>query len=265
MHRSGTSRRHRTLQRNLALTAMVLGLVLLLAGGTFWLRTARQQHRTAELNRRIAAVNRQGFDAVDEQQLKDLAQSAEQLGVVLPGVTYALLHHRWQQAVLLFDGLRATLANPYLVDRGQSVAADLHAHLLQLRDAASESLADNQNLPLEWQWKIANLKGSTAVLLAYSVLYQEKDGRKAAKLLGDALEDYKIAIRQVDQVSRSSLERALPRWNMELIVAVGEYRRLGLTEIRSPDMARIQEQLETFIPEVPGFSPGAPLETRVEK
>ena len=252
-------------QRYLTLTAIAAGLLLLVLGGYLWLRTMRLQHQTEALNERIAAVNRNGIATADPQLLQSLADQAKQLGHVLPQVEYARLHRQWQQAVILFDRLRATLANPYLADRTRSTATALHNHLLELRDAATDSLANVRRLPLVWQWKINTLKGNTAVLLAYSVLYHEKDGRKAAKLLTDALNDYKTAIQQVDQVSLSSMERALPRWNLELIVAVGEFRRIGLSEIPPADMARVQEQLQTYIPEAPGFSPGAPLETRVEK
>lgn len=252
-------------QHHLTLTALAVGLFLLMAGGYFWQRTMRLQQQTNLLNERITEINRSGIAAADPQKLQSLADQAEQLGHVLPQVEYALLHRQWQQAVILFDRLRATLANPYLADRTHSTATALHNHLLELRDAATDSLADVRRLPLAWQWKIYTLKGNTAVLLAYSVLYHEKDGRKAAKLLTDALNDYKTAIQQVDQVSLSSMERALPRWNLELIVAVGEYRRIGLSEIPRADMAQVQEQLQTYIPEAPGFSPGAPLETRVEK
>ncbi len=252
-------------RRHLALIVTAGGLCLLIVGGFHWQRAVRQRYRTADLNDRIASINRAGVEIATPQQLKSLVEDANQQNLFLPEVEYALLHRQWLQAVTLFDGLRNTLANPYLADRARISAADFHARLLQLRDAISESLADNQNLPLEWQWKLYNLKGNTAVLLAYSVLYHEKDGRKAAKLLTDALDDYKTAIRQVDEVSLSSFERALPRWNLELIVAVGEYRRLGLTEIPPADTTRVQQQLQTYIPEAPGFSPGAPAETRVEK
>jgi hypothetical protein len=252
-------------QRHLALIVIAGGLCLLVAGGFLWQRTVRQHRRTADLNNRIININRAGIEIADPQQLKALAKNARQQGLFLPDVEYALLHQQWRQAVALFEELRNILANPYLADHARIPAADFHTRLLQLRDAVSEILADNQNLPLEWQWKLHNLKGNTAVLLAYSLLYHEKDGRKAAKLLTDALNDYKTAIQQVDEVSLSSFERALPRWNLELIVAVGEYRRLGLTEIPPADITRIQEQLQTYIPEAPGFSPGAPAETRVEK
>jgi hypothetical protein len=48
-------------------------------------------------------------------------------------------------------------------------------------------------------------------------------------------------------------------------VSVGEYRLAGIPEVPRADAAEIREQLQAFIPEIPGFSPGVPLETRVEK
>ena len=252
-------------QRHLALIITVTGLFLLVAGGFTWQRAIRQRHRISDLNDHISSINRTGIKVADPQQLKDLLEVANQQSLYLPEVDYALLHRQWLQAVSLFDELRKIQANPYLAEHARTSGAAFHAHLLQFRDALTENLADHENLPLEWQWKIHNLKGNIAVLLAYSVLFHEKDGRKAAKFLTDALEEYKTAIQQVDEVSLSSFERALPRWNLELIVAVGEYRRLGLNEIPPADITRVQEQLQTYIPEVPGFSPGAPTETRVEK
>ncbi|MEZ4483551.1 MAG: hypothetical protein R2864_02805, partial [Syntrophotaleaceae bacterium] len=218
-------------QRSLALIVIIAGLILLAAGSTLWLRGTRQQRQTEALNQQIAAINRLGLETVDPQQLHDLIVAAEQRRHILPEAEYAQLQHQWLQAVATFDRLRNTLANPYLAERARSSAAIFHTQLLQLRDTASESLTDPQRLPPEWQWKIHTLRGNVAVLLAYSVLYHEQDGRKAAKLLGDALEDYKTAIDQVDRVSLSSAERVLPRWNLELIVAVGQYRRIGLSEI----------------------------------
>ncbi len=251
--------------RQLALLLGAGGLCLLAAGGFLWQQTVRQQQRTAEFNNQIEKINRAGVENSSPQQLKSLAEDAGQQGYFLPGVEYSLLHHQWQRTVGHFEELQSIQNNPYLASGARDSAADFHTRLLHLRDIVTDSLDSNPDLSIDWQWKLYNLRGNTAVLLAYSVLYHEKDGRKAAKLLTDALNDYKIAIQQVDKASLSSFERALPRWNLELIVAVGEYRRLGLTEIPPADMGRIQEQLQTFIPEAPGFSPGVPAETRVEK
>lgn len=257
--------KYRAPLKALALLIGAGGLCLLLVGGFRWQSAGQQRRRLQSLNQNVTALNRQGLDNIDPQELTAIAGHAGRLGHPLPEADYARLNRQWRQAIEDFDRLKGALDNPYLKPRAKALMADFHQRLLQLRDAAAQSLESDLPPPLELRWKIHNLKGNASVLLAYSVLYYERDGRKAAKLLTDALEDYKTAIRQVDRVSQSSYERALPRWNLELIVGIGEYRRLGPTEIPQQDLAEVQEQLQAFIPEVPGFSPGVPLETRVEK
>ncbi len=253
------------LLKTLSLLLGAAGLLLLVAGVFSWHRASVQRSRMKDLNLRLAAASREGFASLEEEQLKKLADDAKMLGRPLPEITYADLHRRWRSAVAQFDRVSAALGNRYLEPQAKELLKELHDNLLELRNAGEQALASDQGLSADPAWKIHNLKGSVSVLLAYSVLYYEKDGNKAAKFLTDALEDYKNAIRLVDQTSRSSFERALPRWNLELITSVGEYRRIGMAEIPQANMAEVREQLQAFIPEVPGFSPGIPLETRVEK
>lgn len=253
------------LLKTLSLLLSAAGLLMLVAGVFSWNRAAVQRSRLKDLNLRLAAASREGFASLEEKQLEKLAADAERLGRPLPEITYADLHRRWRSAVDRFDRVSAALGNRYLEPQAKELLKELHEHLLELRNAGEQALSAEQGLSADPAWKIHNLKGSVSVLLAYSVLYYEKDGNKAAKFLTDALEDYKNAIRLVDQASRSSFERALPRWNLELITSVGEYRRIGMAEIPQANMAEVREQLQAFIPEVPGFSPGVPLETRVEK
>jgi hypothetical protein len=251
--------------KTLAILLGATGLLLLVAGIFSWHRAAEQRNRLKDLNQRLAAASREGFASLEEKQLDKLADDAEMLGRPIPEITYADLHRRWRSAVDRFDRVSAALKNRYLEPQAKNLLQELHENLLELRDACEQALAAEQGLSADPAWKIHNLKGSVSVLLAYSVLYYEEEGSKAAKFLTDALEDYKNAIRLVDQASRSSFERALPRWNLELITSVGEYRRIGMAQIPQTEMAELREQLQAFIPEVPGFSPGIPLETRVEK
>jgi hypothetical protein len=253
------------LLKTVSLVLGAAGLLILVSGVFSWHRAAVQRSRLEDLNQRLYALSRDGFSSLEEKQLKKLANDAEMLGRSLPEITYADLHRRWQSAVDRFDGVSAALKNRYLEPQAKNLLRELHQNLLELRDAGEQALAGDQGLSADPAWKIHNLKGSVSVLLAYSVLYYEKDGDKAAKFLTDALEDYKSAIRLVDEASRSSFERSLPRWNLELVTGVGEYRRIGMAEIPQANMAEIRQQLEAFIPEAPGFSPGIPLETRVEK
>ncbi len=251
-------------RRLLTLFIGAVGLCLLLSSAFLGQQAMRQRRLRSELKDRITAVNQTGIEHADPFELQQLVVKAARQGRSLPEVDYALFFRQWREIVSLFDGLRDLLNNPYLVERSSRATADFHTHLQQLKDELSDSLR-NPDLPAEWQWKLYNLRGNAAVLLAYSVLYQEQDGRKAAKLLSDALDDYKTAIQKVDHASLSAFDRALPRWNLELIVAVGEFRRLGLSELAPSEINQVQEQLETYIPDAPGYSPGVPIETQVEK
>lgn len=251
--------------RTVAILLGAAGLLLFIAGSLGWLQTGRRQHRLETLNQGLAALFRDTDEKIDSRKLHDLAEGAGTLGLDLPEADYAVLYQQWLQAIGQFDQVSAALDNRYLKPRADELLKALHDDLLALRDAAGRTLETGTGLTPDLSWRIHNLRGCVSVLLAYSVLYFEEDGRKAAKFLADALEDYKQAIRLVDQTSLSSSERALPRWNLELIVSVGEYRLAGIPEIPRADAAEIREQLQAFIPEIPGFSPGVPLETRVEK
>jgi len=241
------------------------GLLMFIAGSLGWLQTGRRQHRLETLNQQLAVLFRDTDEKIDPRKLHDLADEAGTLGLDLPEADYAVLYQQWRQAIGQFDQVAAALDNRYLKPLADELLKSLHEDLLALRDAAGRTLETGTGPAPDLSWRVHNLRGCVSVLLAYSVLYFEEDGRKAAKFLADALEDYKKAIRQVDQTSLSSSERALPRWNLELIVSVGEYRLAGIPEIPRADAAEIREQLQAFIPEIPGFSPGVPLETRVEK
>ena len=56
----------------------------------------------------------------------------------------------------------------------------------------------------------------------------------------------------------------VPRWNLELIIGAGESLVVG----RSLDGDSVEElrgQLQAVVPNVGGYAPGVPLETRVRK
>jgi hypothetical protein len=245
--------------------AALAGLGLLIAGALSYRHNTLQQRRIAEINHHLTQLSSAVGHDEAARNLRELADLAERHGRPLPQAGYPALWHRWKAAMEQFERVSDILHNRYLADSAERILPAFHDRLLKLRDACTSELEQRRDVPPALQWKLHNLRGSVAVLLAYSVLNHEQDGRKAAKLLSDALEDYKTAISGVDDCSTSSLERSLPRWNMELIVGLGEYRRIGLSEIHQENMAQVQEQLEAFIPDVAGYAPGVPLETRVEK
>ena len=250
----------------LALTLLgLIGLVLLFAGGVTYKRSAHREAAIQELNLRIANLSPDGDGRAAIAELGDIITAGKDLNLNLPEAKYARAWYRRQTAVDDFKQITTAQNNRYLATGQQQELKNFHTRLLALRDSCAITLEDGKHLPAPLSWKLHNLKGNVSVMLAYSVLAFEQDGRKGAKFLSDAVDDYKTSIDIVDGLCSTPMERALPRWNMELIVGLGEYRRIGLSEVKQQNMTAVQEQLEAFIPDVAGFAPGVPLETRVEK
>jgi hypothetical protein len=243
----------------------LLGLVLLCAGGVAYWRSTHRATIIEDLNRRLANISPDGDRHAAITELEAIIAAGKDMDLDLPEAAYARLWYQWQSAVDDFKKITAALNNRYLAAGQRRELQTFHTRLLALRDDCVATLEAGKQLPAGLTWKLHNLKGNVSVMLAYSVLAFEQDGRKAAKFLSDAVDDYKTSIDIVDAICSTPMERALPRWNMELIVGLGEYRRIGLSEVRQENMTEVQEQLEAFIPDVAGFAPGVPLETRVEK
>ena len=255
--------------RNLTPIALTLSglisLVLLVVGGVTYWRSAHRETAIQDLNRRLAAISPDGEGRAAIAELEEIIAAGKDLDLNLPEARYARLWYQWQTAVDDFKQTTAALNNRYLATGQRQELKNFHTRLLALRDSCAITPRAGKQLPAPLGWKLHNLKGNVSVMLAYSVLAFEQEGRKAAKFLSDAVDDYKTSIDIVDGICSTPMERALPRWNMELIVGLGEYRRIGLSEVRQENMTKVQEQLEAFIPDVAGFAPGVPLETRVEK
>jgi hypothetical protein len=259
------------LLRNKRVTVIVLssvglaGIVLLIAGIIGYWHSSQQSADLHKLNARMANLPPAGDRHAVISELEQISAEAKTLGHPLPEVDYARLWHQWQDAVKNFKHIASALNNRFLAAEQGRQLQTFHQQLLALRDQCAAALESREKRPVSLDWKLHTLKGNVSVMLAYSVLNFEQDGRKGAKFLSDAVDDYKTAIDLVDATCSSSLERALPRWNMELITGLGEYSKIGLSEVRQENLTEVQEQLEAFIPDVAGFAPGVPLETRVEK
>lgn len=258
--------RHQRLALRIGLGAAILAGVAMLAAGTSgYRRHARQVIALQHLNARLAGLPARDDHQAASAELAEVAARAQALGRPLPAADYNRLWHEWQATVRDFRRINAALSNRYLAAEQRQRLQTFHEGLLALRDRCAAALEAGGPQPAPLGWKLHNLKGNWSVLLAYSVLDFEQDGRKAAKFLSDAVDDYKAAIELVDRTCGAPLDLAVPRWNLELIVGIGEYRRIGLSDIPRENMTEVKQQLEAHIPDVAGFAPGVPLETRVEK
>lgn len=259
------------LMRNKRATVIILssaglvGIALLIAGALGYWHSSQQTTKLLKLNARMANLPPNDDRQTVISELEQISAQAKELGQTLPEADYARLWYQWQDAVSNFKNIASALNNRYLATAQHGQLQTFHQQLLALRDRCAATLEIREKLPASLDWKLHTLKGNVSVMLAYSVLNFEQDGRKGVKFLSDAVDDYKTAIDLVDATCSSSHERALPRWNMELITGLGEYSKIGLSEVRQENLTEVQEQLEAFIPDVAGFAPGVPLETRVEK
>lgn len=249
-----------------ALTLLgLIGIALLFAEGISYRRSAQREAAIQDLNRRLVNLSVDADEGSALAELEKIIATGKDLDLNLAHVKYARLWYQWQAAVDDFKQITAALNNRYLASEQRQGLKNFHTRLLDLRDSCTKVLEAGNQRPAPLGWKLHTLKGNASVMLAYSVLAFEQDGRKAANFLADAVDDYKASIEIVDAVGSTPMERALPRWNLELIVGLGEYRRIGLSDVKQENMSEVQEQLEAFIPDVAGFAPGVPLETRVEK
>lgn len=243
----------------------LIGLVLLFAGGITYKLSAQREATIQDLNRRLTNLSPESDGRAALAELEEIIAAGKDLNLNLPKAKYARAWYQWQTAVDDFKQITAAQNNRYLAAGQQQELKNFHTRLLALRDSCAVTLEGGKQLPAPLGWKFHNLKGNVSVMLAYSVLAFEQDGRKGAKFLSDAVNNYQTSIDIVDSICSTPVERSLPRWNMELIVGLGEFRRIGLSEVKQQNVNEIQEQLEAFIPDVAGFAPGVPLETRVEK
>lgn len=243
----------------------VLGAIGLVAGAMERGRLAGYERRLHSLAQEVSRVRALEDDEMAATRLLQLRGSARDVHGLAPAVEYDLLYRRWRLVTRHFDTLRAASKNRYLAAGAREMARGVQDLLYQIHDGSSEAVQGATSQDLDTLWRLYNLRGCVSVLLAYSVLEFEKDGKKSLKFLGDALEDYKRAISLVDDASTSSFERSLPRWNLELIAGRGEYRRIGLGDPRQENLAEVRDQLEAVIPDMGGFAPGVPLDTAIEK
>ncbi len=245
----------------------ILGLCsvgLFIAGGAIYRNSTEALEQVRYARREIADLQHLPLTNQALSRLRKVASSSGRVEAVYPAVAYQLLHGRWNEVLKTFDGLMSARHNRYLAkDLGPSLE-EVRTGLMNLQGACS-SVLDGEGKDLRpGFWKIYNLRGCVSVMLAYLVLEFDEDGRKSGTFLGEAVDDLKAAIERVDSGSASAFERALPRWNLGLVVGAGKSLSLG-QEIMETNMEEIRDQLEPAMPQFGGFSPGAPLETKVKK
>jgi hypothetical protein len=84
-------------------------------------------------------------------------------------------------------------------------------------------------------------------------------------MIRDALADYKAAIDAVDSTGAPVEHKNIPRWNFELLNSEQYVKKIEAVKTDLEKNQALKENLETLIPEMGGYAPGEPVETKIKK
>jgi hypothetical protein len=126
-------------------------------------------------------------------------------------------------------------------------------------------LADTASLPPEIVWRIHNIEGSVKLLTAFLMLYNEQNPDKVQGVIREALSDFKDAIAVVDKTNVPAYEKNIPRWNFEMLTGEDYIKKMEVAKTDPEKNQALKESLEALIPEMGGYAPGEPIETKIKK
>ena len=143
--------------------------------------------------------------------------------------------------------------------------ARLKEHLDTMLDQCSSLLANAGSVRPEIVWQLYNIAGSARLLKAFVMLDEEKNADKVQGMIRDALSDYKAAIDAVDSTGAPVEYKNIPRWNFELLNSEQYVKKIEAVKTDLEKNQALKENLETLIPEMGGYAPGEPVETKIKK
>jgi len=262
-----TNKNRSTLYSALFWLFMSACLVVAIDGAISYQRASQRHENEQQFYQQLAQAQQNGGQGVELATLTLLQQRAQLLQLAVPSLNYQILYHQWLDALIDFDSLAAGAENRYVSSDLESLRNDVHQSLLQLRANCDKQLHHGDMSEVEnndHRWPIYNLRGAVSVMMAYSLIEFSQDSEKSRTFLADAVEDFKQAIRSVDESAVMPTQRMIPRWNLELIVGAGESVVVG-RQLGGDSVEEMRGQLQAVVPNVGGYSPGVPLETRVRK
>ncbi|MCD6526823.1 MAG: hypothetical protein J7K75_07540 [Desulfuromonas sp.] len=245
---------------------MAACLLIAIDGAVSYERTSQRYQDEQQFYQQLSRLQQQGQGA-ELPALEALQQQAQLLQLAVPTLDYQVLYRHWLAGLSHFETLAAGAENRYVSSDLDQLRNDVHQSLLQLRGECDKQLrrnAEDDRQTNEQRWAVYNLRGAVSVMMAYSLLEFAQDSDKSRTFLGDAVEDFKQAIRAVDQGAVLPVQRMVPRWNLELIVGSGESLVVGRS-LGGDSVEALRGQLQAVVPNVGGYASGVPLETRVRK
>lgn len=251
-----------TIKKGIAIVLLVLltaGFILLgIYSFSRYSTLKDQESRSAFLQQRV-----QKTDAMDD----DIAAAAayKKLRPALPEIQLRIVQRQWRSAMELLHYMQRARLNSELQNETGAYSSQLKALLDEMLERCNSVLADASSLRPEIVWQIYNTAGAAKVLSAYVMLENEQSADKVQGVMRDALTNFKSAIEAVDKAGVSPLQKNIPRWNFELLNGQEYVKKYEVAVTDTEKNQALKENLETLMPEMGGYAPGEPVETRIEK
>ncbi|MHC1697043.1 MAG: hypothetical protein AB9919_03050 [Geobacteraceae bacterium] len=238
----------------LAVTFMLLGIY---SYREYRLGTVR------EAQTRLLQQHLQTADAIVDDRAAVAAY--KKLQPALPEIQLRILQRQWRIALEQMHYLQRARFNTELQDKTEEYGTRLTTLLDEMQDRCGSMLTDTASLRADMVWQVHNAAGSAKILSALVMLENEQNADKVQGIMRDALISFKAAIEAVDQANVPPLQKNIPRWNLELLNGEEYVKKI---EVAMTDMEKnqvLKENLETLLPEMGGYAPGEPIETKIEK
>ena len=248
-----------TSRNTIAFLVLLAVCFLLLAMYSFF------QYRTAaalEARNRQLQQELQKADAIADDSA---AVSSYKKLPARPEIQLRILQRQWRIALEVLQYLQRARYNTELQNETGIYSERLKSLLDEMLDRSSSMLADSERLQPDIIWQAYNASGAAKLLSAFLLLEREQNVDKVQGVMRDALTDFKSAIDAVDKADVSPLQRNTPRWNFEMLNGEQFIKKI---EVAKTDMEKnqvLKENLETLLPEMGGYAPGEPIETRIKK
>ncbi|MCX8012094.1 MAG: hypothetical protein N3A64_02945 [Desulfobacterota bacterium] len=205
----------------------------------------------------------QSADAIADHQ--DAVSAYQNIRPMLPEIELRILQRQWYIALEKLKQINLATANSELQEDRLKFIQQLRDHLTDMSDGCDRILTDNISLSDNIIWRIHNIKGAVKLLLAFITFQEEQNPDKAQVFIRDGLSEFKTSIEVVDKVRIPLFEKNIPRWNLEMLISQEYVKKLEVAKTDIEKEQALKENLEALIPEMGGYAPGEPIETKVKK
>lgn len=219
--------------------------------------------KSLEARNRQLQEELQKADAITDDRTAVTAYN--KLQPALPEIQLRILQRQWRSALEFLQYLQRARYNTELQNETGVYSEHLKSLLDEMLDRSSSMLADSASLRPDIMWQAYNASGSAKLLSAFLLLERDQNVDKVQGVMRDALTDFKSAIDAVDKADVPPLQRNIPRWNFEMLNGEQFIKKIEVAKTDREKNQVLKENLETLLPEMGGYAPGEPIETRIKK